>query len=132
MLAARLLQVHNYLMDKPLFVVDVDLTIYDCFSKPPQLINGSRLLLQTLSTIGEVHLWSAGGESHARNIAQEFELTDTITDYHNKPAYPPTEKEAIRILGRVATLQIDDDPTERIADWPFVEATAMRELYGLY
>lgn len=117
--------------EKPLFVVDVDLTIYDCFSRPPRLIDGSRLLLQTLSSIGEVRLWSAGGETHCRQIAQRYELTDFIANYHDKPR-PNTEEEALRILGRKAILQIDDDPSERIADWPFVEATAMRELYGSY
>ncbi len=118
--------------EKPLFVLDVDLTIYDGFARPPRLIDGSKILLQTLSTLGEVRLWSAGGESHAREVAQRFELADMISDYHDKPPYPPTEESAIRILGRKAALQIDDDVSERVADWPFVEATAMREQYGQY
>lgn len=117
--------------EKPLFILDVDLTIHDAFSRPTAMIKGTRLLLQVLDALGEVRLWSAGGASHCRQIAQTYELTDLVADYHDKPR-PNTEEEALRILGRKATLQIDDDPSERIADWPFVEATAMREVYGSY
>lgn len=110
-------------VEKPLIVFDVDWTIYDC-GNPPRLRPGIDLLLGALSTMGaEVHLWSAGGKYHCEDIAHKFELTKYISGFHDKPNFPPTEKDAIAILGRVASLQIDDDENEKVSDWPFLHVT---------
>lgn len=105
--------------EQPLFVIDVDWTIYDG-TRPGRLRPGMDLLIGSLATIGEVRLWSAGGRDHCIEVAERFELTENITDYHRKPPYPPTEEGAIAVLGRKASLQIDDDPSERVADWNFI------------
>lgn len=117
--------------ERPLIVVDVDLTIFDEFADPPQLMPNAKLLLHALSLLGEVHLWSGGGEQHCRVVAQTHKLGEFITDYHDKPRRPVQEAEAIQILGRAAALQIDDEPTERVADWPFVHADLVTEMYDL-
>lgn len=118
--------------ERPLVIVDVDLTIYDTFAQPPRLIDGTRLLLESLGKTAEVHLWSAGGGQYAQKIAEECGVNDLVQGYHDKPEHPPTEESAIQILGRKAILQIDDDLSERIPGWNFVLANAMRERYGDY
>jgi hypothetical protein len=117
--------------EKPLVVVDVDLTILDCYANPPRLMPGAETLLASLAGLAEVHLWSAGGEGHCREVANAYDLTNLISGYHNKPrTYPPQEEEALRILGRAAALQIDDDPGERVGNWPFVWAGEASKIYG--
>jgi hypothetical protein len=109
--------------ENPLFVIDVDCTIYDN-KEPTRRREGIELLFGSLALIGEVHLWSAAGAEHAAAIAAAQGLQAYVAAVHDKPAYPPTEKDAIRILGRPAALQVDDDETERVADWPFLKVEA--------
>jgi len=105
--------------ERPLFIIDVDWTITDC-GEPRRIRPGMRQLLGVLSVAGEVHAWSAGGQAHVREVIDEFKLGEYIVAAHDKPPYPPREEEALAILGRKPMLQLDDDLSEQIADWPFI------------
>ena len=104
----------------PLYVVDVDLTIVDSFNDFPLLIPGRRQMLKAMSTLGEVVLWSAGGADYVQDTVATFGLHNYVHGWRRKPEYPPQEDEALSILGRKPDLQVDDDPSERVADWPFL------------
>jgi hypothetical protein len=87
---------------------------------------GAQALVDTLMCLGyEVHFWSAGGTLHVADALQRAGIYGGFKA-HEKPTYPPTEDEALRIVGRRPALQIDDDPTERVADWPFMVWAATR------
>jgi hypothetical protein len=68
----------------------------------------------------EVVLWSAGGEEHAKEQALRAHIDEYVSHYYRKPEYPMTEADSLATLGRRPVLQIDDDHTERVADWPFL------------
>lgn len=82
---------------------------------------GLVLLCDMLTCLGyELRLWSAGGAAHARSEAERAGIHGSVTAYFDKAEYPMSEQAALAILGRRPALQVDDDPTERVADWPFM------------
>ena len=115
--------------EQDLYIVDVDLTIVDWSSGGCELMKGSRQLLEVLSGLGELRLWSAGGRDYCHQVVNEFGFTDLVSDCHNKPEFPPTVEESVLILGRVATLQVDDDYYERVPGWEFLDPEAARAKY---
>jgi hypothetical protein len=82
---------------------------------------GIRDLFDVLGCLGfRVVVWSAGGAKYAREVCEALNVHGSVREYADKPPYPMTEEEAEINLGRRPVLQIDDDPTERVADWPFM------------
>lgn len=108
--------------ESPLYLFDVDGTIHDWANRARRnaLMPGTREVFERYSEHGEIHVWTAGGEDWAHDFIALHALERYVAGYHAKPIYPPTEEAALGLLGRKATLQFDDDPGERIADWPFV------------
>lgn len=101
----------------PLVLFDIDGVILGIDGTP---LAGATALIDTLMCLGyEVHFWSAGGTMHVADALQRAGIYGGFT-IHDKPTYPPSEAEALRIIGRRPALQIDDDPTERVADWAFM------------
>jgi len=102
----------------PIVLFDIDGVILSADGTP---LPGAGWLVDTLMCLGfEVRFWSAGGTRHAGEAINRAGIYGSFT-IHEKPTYPPTEDDALRIVGRRPALQIDDDHTERIADWPFME-----------
>ena len=103
-------------------LLDVDGVIADgqaakkCAPRP-----GIRLLVDTLARLDyEVVAWSAGGVLHARDVVYACGLNCVIHRFLNKPDLPMQEEDALRLVGERPALQIDDDPSERVGDWPFM------------
>jgi NLI interacting factor-like phosphatase len=83
---------------------------------------GVRDLLDTLAMLGfQLVVWSSGGEEYARRVAEALGLHGAVWRYAAKPSYPMNEEAALAAIGRRPALQVDDDHTERVADWPFME-----------
>lgn len=83
---------------------------------------GVQTTLDTLACLGfQLIAWSSGGAEYAQRVCEALVLHGSIWRYASKPAYPMTEEAALAVIGSRPVLQIDDDPTERIADWPFME-----------
>lgn len=105
---------------RPLVVLDVDGTITNgriaSRARPRPGIGLLFLVLRALDF--EVVAWSAGGMAHARSSCAHVGLP--VHRAMAKPPYPITEAAAIAALGRRPVLQVDDDPAERVADWPFL------------
>jgi hypothetical protein len=109
---------------EPLIIFDTDLVIGDG-SPAPRCAHprGLTVLISVLVALGyELRAWSAGGAEHARAVVAHAGLVDAFAAYHTKPDYPMTERACLAILGRRPALQVDDDPSERVADWPFLQA----------
>jgi len=113
---------------KPLVLFDVDNTVGcglgglngPCCEPRP----GMSLLMAALFMLGyEIRLWSAGGAEHAEKTAEQCELTDFITGYHDKPDYPIQADAVVAMFGCLPVLSIDNDPTERVEGVPFVEVS---------
>src|SRR4051812_23995726 len=101
----------------PLVLFDIDGVILGVDGTP---VPSAPALIDTLMCLGfEVHFWSAGGTRHVGDALQRAGIYGSF-GAHDKPIYPPTEAAALKIIGRRPALQIDDDPTERVADWPFM------------
>lgn len=107
--------------EHPMILFDVDGTIScgtpRCVPRP-----GMLLLCDTLACLGyELVAWSAGGAAHAQDHVERCGLHGSVHRYLTKPSYPITEEAALAVVGRRPALQIDDDPTERVGDWPFMQ-----------
>lgn len=80
---------------------------------------GIQRLLGTLQLLGfEIRIWSAGGAERAQHVAASLGIPEAKC--YSKPEYPIQPEAALALLGDVPALQMDDDPTERVADWPFM------------
>lgn len=102
----------------PMVLLDVDGVVLDARGDP---MPGIGFALDLLACLGfEVVLWSAGGPAYAEAAGQRTGHHGAISGYRGKPTYPPTEEEALRFVRRRPVLQVDDDPTERVADWQFM------------
>ena len=95
---------------------DVDGVIVDYYGNPR---------LETIDLLWSFHaldfelvIWSGGYAGYPREIADRFNLPVKRT--FKKPDYPIQLGAALELLGGVPALQLDDDPTERVADWPFI------------
>lgn len=105
---------------QPFVLFDVDGCLLDFHGEP---MPGVTRLLDTVRLLGfQVRVWSAGGEKWARKAADSLGATEARC--YDKPDYPPTEADALVLLGSRPALQVDDDATERIADWPFMLVAA--------
>ena len=83
------------------------------------LRRGIRGLMDDFIAIGwEIRMWSGNGRDHAAEVANKYHLL--CTDFATKPAYPMTKESVLAVMGSEPVLQFDDDPTERVGDWPFV------------
>lgn len=81
---------------------------------------GIRDLVDVLTCLGhEVVLWSGGGAEHAEEVAQAVGIHGAVRRFYSKPRYPMTEEAALATVGERPALQVDDDPCERVGDWPF-------------
>ena len=98
-------------------LVDVDGVILDYAGK---MRWGVRNILHGFVEIGyELTLWSGNGEAHAHRTMRRADLPLSSRVFA-KPDYPIQLDAALELLGSVPVLQLDDDPTERVADWPFI------------
>ena len=105
-----------------LFDVDGTLLRRDGSIRP-----GAALVIRTLMALDySVHFWSGQGEHHARMVANSIGLGLPHIPCHTKPPYPMAEHTALRIIGERPVLQIDDQRSDRIADWPFMQWAAPR------
>lgn len=103
---------------KPYVLFDVDGCLLDYRGN---IIPGIQRLLDTLRLLGfEIRIWSAGGKEYARETAERLGLAG-VAECYRKPSYPPTLEDALALLGSAPALQVDDDPTERIPGWPFMD-----------
>jgi hypothetical protein len=116
-------------------VFDVDGVISNG-QHPNMTVNGRRTivgrpgmqeLFDTLAELGyHIVVWSAGGAKYARQVCEALNLHGSVAYYADKPPYPPMIEEVEISLGRLPRLQIDDDPTERVGDWPFMAWPSFR------
>lgn len=67
-----------------------------------------------------IKLWSGAGAEHAKKEAHRVGIDKHVTAYLSKPDYPISQTAAISALGSAPILQVDDDATEAVADWPFL------------
>lgn len=106
-------------------LLDVDGVCVDYNGAP---MPGIGRLVKTFEALGyAVVLWSAGGRNYCWEAAARcgFKPVNAFT----KPDYPIQEAAALALLKHPPVLQLDDDPTERVADWPFMEVTEAPELF---
>ena len=99
----------------PFVLCDVDGVVidYDGNERP-----GIRDLMFGFVGMGfDIKLWSGEGRPHAEEVAKRLELP--CFSFHTKPPYPMKRGAVLRRVGEPA-LQLDDDPTERAGDWPFL------------
>lgn len=90
-------------------------------SGPKHSRPGMVLLCDTLTLLGfEVVAWSSGGAEHALKAVERCGLHGSIHRFLSKPDYPMTKASVLERVGQRPALQIDDDATERIGDWPFM------------
>ena len=95
---------------------DVDGVILDSHGN---LRQGAVDLLCGFAALGfEIVLWSGNGAEHARQAADRIGLPNVRC--LSKPPFPIRLDAALALLGTVPALQLDDDPFEHVADWPFV------------
>lgn len=101
-------------------VFDVDGVLSD--GMPPPRCKprpGMRETLEILYDLGaELYVWSSGGDAYAREVTECFGWDDMIEGFYAKPSFPMEEAAALEVLGFVPDLMIDDDPLERVGDWP--------------
>lgn len=96
---------------------DVDGVLLDYERKPRW---DAIWVLHNLAALGfEIVVWSGRGETVALRVALSFGLP-TSTRCFAKPDYPISLDAALALLGGAPVLQLDDDPTERVGDWPFL------------
>lgn len=104
--------------DRPVVLFDVDgvLTQRDGTPTP-----GIARLVDVLQLLGfEVRFWSAGGVAHIGETLAKVGIYGMFT-LRPKPEYPIAVERAVEAIGGRVALQIDDDPTERVGDWPFMQ-----------
>lgn len=89
---------------------DVDGTLIDHAGQPIPETMGLVRIVRLLDF--EVVLWSAAGADHAAQTAQRVGLGDVRC--FTKPARPEEK----------AALQVDNDASHRIGDWPFIKVAS--------
>jgi hypothetical protein len=99
----------------PFILFDVDGVLLDYDGEP---MPGMQRVLNILRLLGyDIKVWSAGGAEHAQDAASQFGLD---AECYTKPTYPIQVLDAIALLGGAPALQLDDDPTEHVDNWPFL------------
>lgn len=125
LLAPPLGEVHDssvYLPNRPrpILLLDVD-GVVNLIEPDAPIRPGIELLCQLFTALGgDIFLWTGPGPEHAQIEAERAGITQYITKYLGKPDYPMTEEAALATVGAIPVLQVDDDITERVANWPFL------------
>jgi len=118
-------QVHDNVMP-PYVLLDVDGVCVDYYGRP---MPGIERLVEVLRLLGfEIVLWSGGGAVYARKVAAALGFLTDVKRCYDKPDYPIQFDAALALLGRPPALQVDDDPTERVGDWPFLLVTEAADM----
>lgn len=83
-----------------------------------QLVPGIQMLIDVLRLLGfKIAIWSSLGD-HAQEAVDKLGLNGVARCFE-KPDYPIQLDAALALLGNPPALQLDDDATERVGDWPF-------------
>lgn len=105
---------------KPILLLDVD-GVINLIEPGAPIRPGIEFLCQVFTALGGIIiLWSGPGPEHARAEAERAGITSYVTKYLAKPDYPIAEDAALVAVGAVPVLQVDDDITERVGNWPFL------------
>jgi hypothetical protein len=112
---------------KPIVVFDLDQTIADgsspgtCVARP-----GIREWMTSLKLLGfDIRVWTRANLDHATETIASLALDDFVSRCHEKPRWTEAEEisqeVAIRILGSLPALTVDDWPDERVKGVPFLQ-----------
>ena len=105
---------------RPILLLDVD-GVVTLIEPGAPMRPGIDLLCQAFVALGgSVVLWSGPGAEHAEEVATRVGIDKYVTKYLAKPDYPITEEAALLALQDIPVLQVDDDATERVGNWPFL------------
>ncbi len=113
--------------DKRIVVFDLDQTISD--GSPPTLCvarPGIREWMASLKLLGfDIRVWTRAALDHADETVTALGLDDLVSRCHEKPRWTEGEEisreAAIRILGSLPALAVDDWPDEGIKGVPFLQ-----------
>ena len=105
----------------PIILLDVD-GVVNIIEQDLPIRPGLHLLLRALTILSaSTILWSGAGAQHAEAEATRGQLTNHVTAYLDKPDYPMIASEAYALLPYAPVLQVDDDVTEHVLPWPFLQ-----------
>lgn len=116
-------------VDSALICFDCDLTLSNGVGKRHikdfELRPEAFQLISELVQLGhEVHIWTAGGKSHADFVTEMLNVQDIVSGTHAKVGFPPTQEAVIELLGRLPDVIIDDNLEETIPSVPIFHADA--------
>lgn len=106
-----------------IILMDVDGTV-SCGRSAPRCRArpGMGVTIELLDALGyELAMWSAGGAQHAWAVAQHCGYAEHVHRFYGKPDGPMSPENALCVIGETVrpVLQVDDELTERVGDWPF-------------
>ena len=83
---------------------------------------GIELVFEVLKAAGvEIYLWSTCGADYCANVATTLGFAHFFSGYFEKAEYLMTYDAAVKKLGFVPDLTVDDDATEQIPGIPFLQ-----------
>lgn len=107
-------------------LTDVDGVLVDYGGEPRE---GTLKIIRLFMELGvEVVVWSGNGAEYAKEVVDRLALP--VTRVLGKPDYPIRIDVALGLLSTTPVLQFDDDPTERVGNWPFMHIPCEGKMPG--